>query len=164
MSPVFDGDITKARAVTPPLDPGVYTFELSEPTAFYRKNKKDEEVYGVKFPMRVTGGEYDQRLVFFDTYFHSSGGIGAAKRFAMAVMGHKVDEAAEAQFDKDYNTTPEQKDAMNIDFEQKELGEFWKSLGGRNVVGVLSVSVNNYEGQETLQQKFNRWMPYGTEA
>jgi phosphomannomutase len=157
MTPIFEGDLASAKAHTPPLDTGTYVFEVGDPQVFARLNKQNKESFGIKFPLRVVEGEQTDRLIFFDTYFHSQGGIDAAKRFAMAVMGFKVDELNEKSFNEKYGNS---KDAT-IDFDDKELGPFWQGLRGKNVVGVVSVSINNYEGNETLQQKFNRWMPYG---
>jgi hypothetical protein len=156
--PVFGGDITSSKAVSPPLEKGLYTFTVGDPQVFSRFNKKNEEVYGIKFPLRVTDGPEADHLIFYDTYFHSEGGVGAAKRFAMAVMGYKVDEASERKFNNEHGKDQE---AMHIDFAEKELGDFWKSLGGKNVVGDLDITTSMYEGNEQLQQKFKKWLPYG---
>lgn len=156
--PQFDGDVASLNAVSPPLDPGIYTFQLDEPQVFSRLNRKNEESYGIKFPLRVVDGEKKGHLIFFDCYFNGEAGGSAAKRLAMAVMGFEVNESNEKKFNAQFGSD---KESMHIDFEEKELGSFWKSLGGRNVVGSLGTKMNSFEGEEKLQQQYKKWTPYG---
>lgn len=160
MTPIFTGDsLQNAEAIRPPLDKGVYIFEIGTITTFNRiKKDSTEEVYGLNVPLKVSDGEKQGESAFLQLYFHTSGAIGMAKRFAMAAMGYKTDASGEREYNKMLASLPEE-DKL-IDFTQKDVTGMWKKLIGSTVVGDVDQRIN--ETNNEPQQNFKKWMPYSS--
>lgn len=159
MTPIFTGDsLQNAEAIKPPLEKGIYTFEIGTITTFNRlKKDTNEEVYGLNVPLKVSEGYKKGESTFLQLYFHTAGAIGMAKRFAMAAMGYKGDAPGERAYNKHLAALSEEDKV--IDFEHKEVTGMWKELIGSTVVGDVDIRMNEQNGE--AQQNFRRWIPYG---
>lgn len=157
MAPNFDFDPTKDTATTEIYPKDDYEIQVGEPKSFLRtaaKDTPDEHLsYGVRFPLTIRGGEYDgKKINNFSIYHHSDGARTMGKQFLMAVLGYGRSKSEEQRFNEDMAG----KD-WKCDYETGAVGDAFRELTGKRVIGSLDVQKNKQSGEE--QQAFKGWRP-----
>lgn len=145
----YEYDPSKTQATIEVLEKGDYEFLIGEPKSFIRKNKKNEDSYGIRFPLTAEG---KTKPVYYTCYLHSEGAQGMTKRFQMAAMGFKNNKTDEARFDAEVIGMD-----WNFDPEAGTVGEAWRKFTGKRVVGSVDVSPNTETGEP--QQNWKSWRP-----
>jgi len=140
---------TAAQEIFPKDD---YEISLGTPKSFIRQNQKGEDSYGVRFQLTIEDGAYKGKHIPFTCYLHSEGAQSMTKRFQMAVMGCKSNQAGEAEFNEQFGPLD-----WSIDPEAGTCGEGWSKMAGARVIATLDVGKNTQTGDQ--QQNFKSWRP-----
>lgn len=147
MSPRYNFDPSQASATIEVLPKATYEFQVGEPKSFIRQNSKDEDSYGIRYPLTVmTEGPHHNKRVYYSTYYQSDGGQGFAKQFLMACLGYAKTPAEEKRF----NAEQGGKD-WSYDPETGGVGDGYRQVTGQRVVGDLDISKNNRTGDDMQQ-------------
>lgn len=156
-APMFTFNPADVSAVMEVLPKGEYEFIVGEPQSFIRKNQKDEDSYGVRFPLVLaedSNGKRKGTRIFYNTYGQSEGAQAIAKQFLMAVHGYPRKEEDEKRFNADFAG----KD-WNYDPNKKTVGDAWMSVKGKRVKGSLDIGINNKSGEQMQQFNAGCWAP-----
>lgn len=158
MAPAFNFDPSSVTSNIEVLPKQEYELQVGEPKAFIRKNRKGEDSYGIRYPLTAKApDEYNGKKVFFSTYYQSEGAQSMAKQFMMAVMGYGKGKPEEDRFNDDFRG----KD-WSFDPETGAVGDAYRELVGKRVIGSLDVGKNDETGDPT--QKFAGWRPIASGA
>lgn len=150
--PKYNYDPSKTTAAIEVFPADDYEFIIGEPKTFLRKNTKDEDSYGVMFPLQVAEGELKGKRTIYSCYLHSEGGQTFTKQFQLAVYGYKRDAAGEREFNSKFGDAD-----WTFDPESSHLGDAWRKMAGSRVIGALTVGKNNKTDEP--QQQFKSWRP-----
>lgn len=150
--PRYEYDPSKSQATIEIFPKDEYEFIVGEPKAFIRKNRKNQDSFGVRVSLTHTEGAYKGKRTVFTCYLHSEGAQSMSKRFQMAVFGYE----AKAEAEQDFNKATSGLD-WSFDPETGSVGAAWKQLGGARVIGNLDVGKN--EETDEPQQVFKSWRP-----
>lgn len=150
----FEFDPTTVVASMEVFPKGEYELQVGEPKSFLRQAGEDKhDSYGIRYPLVVKlPGEYDGKRTSFSTYYQSEGSQAMAKQFIMAVLGYGKGKPEEERFDRDYRG----KD-WGFDPETGAVGDMYRELVGKRVIGSLDVQKNNNTGDP--MQSFKSWRP-----
>ena len=157
MTPSFNFDPTKDTASSEVFPKDDYEIQVGEPKSFLRTAAKgtpnEHDSYGVRFPLTIRGGEYEgKKINNFSVYHQSEGARAVGKQFLMAVLGYKKGKQEEQRFNEDMAG----KD-WKCDYETGAVGDAFREVTGKRVVGSLDVKKNPQNGEE--QQDFKAWRP-----
>ncbi len=152
--PRFEFDPTKVAANIEVYPKGDYEFIVGEPKAYIKKSGEDQhDSYGTRYALTIAlPDEYKGKRTVYSTYLQSEGGQSMAKQFMMAVLGYGKGKAEENRFDSDMRG----KD-WSLDFETGGVGDMYRELTGKRVIGTLDVQINKNTGDE--MQNFKGWRP-----
>lgn len=142
--------VTTSLEVFPKDD---YEFVIGEPKTFFRQNSKGGDSYGIRLPLTIGTGDYQNKRTLVSLYFQSEGAQSMAKQFQMAALGYGKGRTEEERFNKDWGG----KD-WSFDTDSGAVGDAWRELVGNRVVGTLDVTISD-SGDE--QQQFKGWRPLG---
>jgi len=164
--PRYEFDPSKDQAGMVVLPKGTYEFIVGEPKSFIRKNSKNEDSYGVRYPLTVADGEKKGTRISYSTYYQSEGGRGMAKQFLMAVLGYKArgegSQGEEDRFNNDFRGQD-----WSFDPEEGAVGDAFRAVVGQRVIGILDVQpAKDRDGNETGQenQQFVSWLPISAQV
>lgn len=153
--PRYEFDPSKVAATIEVFPKGDYEFQVGEPKSFIRKNKKNEDSFGIRFPLTImedmNGGHAKGKRTVNTGYQHSECAQAMTKQFVMAVLGYEGNQAGEKMFDaeqagKDWSFDPD----------TGAVGDAWRQVTGKRVVGSLDVGKNEETGDP--QQQFKKWI------
>lgn len=154
--PRFEFDPSTVVASIETFPKQEYEFQVGEPKAFAKKSgegEKEHDSYGVRFSLVIKQpDEYNNKRTIFSTYMQSEGAQAMAKQFMMAVMGYKKNIEEEKRYDADVRG----KD-WGLDFSTGAVGDAWRELTGKRVIGALDITKNNKTGDP--MQQFVSWRP-----
>ena len=152
MSPRFEFDPTTVVASMEVYPKGEYEFVIGEPKSFQRQAGEDKhDSFGIRYPLVIKApDEYDGKRTVFSTYYQSEGSQAMAKQFIMAVLGYGKGKPEEERFDRDMRG----KD-WSFDPETGAVGDIYRELTGKRVIGSLDVQKNNNTGDP--MQAFKGW-------
>ena len=153
--PRFEFDPTKVSASIEIFEKNEYEFQVGEPKSFMRKNRKNEDSYGVRFPLTIMEGVHKGKRTVFSTYQQSEGAQAMTKQFLMAVLGYEKNRAGEDRFNEDVRG----KD-WSFDPETGAVGDIWREATGQRVYGSLDIAKNDETGDP--MQQFKGWRPIGS--
>lgn len=151
--PSFNGDPSRVSATLEVLPKDDYEFTAGEPKAFLKKNDDGTvKNFGLRIKL-ITQNEGPQKgkPVVHTLWYHTDGALPMNKRFIMATLGYPADKENERRFDKDV----EGKD-WNIDFETGAVGDAYREMVGKRVVGNFDVKLDANMNQ---QQDIKGWRP-----
>jgi hypothetical protein len=154
MSPRFEFDPTTVVASMEVFPKGEYEMVVGEPKAFLRQAGEDKhDSYGIRYSLVIKQpDEYDGKRTIFSTYYQSEGSQSMAKQFIMAVLGYGRGKPEEERFDRDMRG----KD-WSFDPETGGVGDIYRELTGKRVIGSLDTQKNNQTGDP--MQSFKSWRP-----
>lgn len=154
----YEFDPSKVAATIEVFPKGDYEFQVGEPKSFIRKNKKNEDSFGIRFPVTImediSHGKSKGKRTVVTGYQQSEGAQAMTKQFVMAVLGYANNQTEEKRFDaeqagKDWGFDPE----------TGAVGDAWRQATGKRVIGQLDEGKNEETGDP--QQKFVKWIPIG---
>ena len=133
-----------------------YVVTIREPKPYFNAasdtSKKDRE--GIQFPLVVTEGEYENKLMLFRPDFNLDFGPGQAKQLAMAAYGYTRKQ------EKEFNKDQAEKDwSLNTDPSNASLGDGWTDCKGRTVIANVDITIAK-DGSGNEFQKFVSFEPY----
>ena len=153
----YNPNIMGSAATVLLLSKDTYQFVPSEPKTFKRtstdpKTKKEREIFGISYGLRVKGGQFDGKTIPLQFYMHTEGGFGMAKQFIMACMGYEVTQEGEAQFNADHADAD-----FSFDPDTNEIGEYWKKPTG----ALVEADCDERANPNNLNQKNQtfKWRP-----
>jgi hypothetical protein len=155
--PRYEFDPSQDNAVTLVLPKDDYEFVVGEPKSFQRKNAKNEDSFGVRYPLTVAEGQYQGKRIFYSTYYQSQGGRDMAKVFLMAVNGYPRNAEGEEGFNEEFKGAD-----WAFNPEDTSVGEAFRSVVGKRVRGSLDIQpAKDREGNLTGEQnqQFQTWSP-----
>lgn len=131
-----------------------YLFILGEPKVFSGVTKSGKnagkENYGVGFSLTVKDGEKEGKRQFTRCFESSEEAQAMSKQFKMAVLGYDRTKADEARFNAEWGS----KD-WSFDTDSGAVGDAWREMTGRLVVGILDVEIDKDTGDE--RQVWKGW-------
>jgi hypothetical protein len=156
-APRFEFDPSTVVASIEVFPKQEYEFQVGEPKAFKRTAAQgtdtEHDSYGVRFPLVIKQpDQYNNKRTIFSTYLQSEGAQAMAKQFIMAVMGYAKGIEAEKKYDADARG----KD-WSLDFPTGAVGDAWRELTGKRVIGTLDQTKNKTTGDP--MQQFVSWRP-----
>ena len=155
-APRFEFDPSTVVASIEVFPKQEYEFQVGEPKPFKKtsgEGDKEHESFGVRFSLAIKRpDEYSTKRTVYSTYLHSEGGQAMAKQFMMATMGFEKGTKGEKAYDEEARG----KD-WSIDFELGAVGDAWRELTGKRVIGALDIQKNNKTGD--AMQNFTGWRP-----
>lgn len=155
----FNFDPTTVVASMEVYPKGEYELQVGEPKAFLRQAGEDKhDSYGIRYPLTIKLPDaYDGKRTVFSTYYQSEGAQAMAKQFIMAVLGYGKGKPEEDRFDRDMRG----KD-WGFDPETGAVGDAYRELTGKRVIGSLDIQKNNNTGDP--MQAFKSWRPLSSGA
>lgn len=155
----FNFDPTTVVASMEVFPKGEYEFQVGEPKSFLRQAGEDKhDSYGIRYPLVIKlPDEYNGKRTVFSTYYQSEGSQAMAKQFMMAVFGYSKGKPEEERFDRDMRG----KD-WGFDPETGAVGDAYRELTGKRVIGSLDIQKNNNTGDP--MQSFKSWRPLSSGA
>jgi len=156
-APRFEFDPSTVVASIEVFPKQEYEFQVGEPKAFKRTagagTEKEHDSFGVRFSLTIKQpDQYSNKRTVFSIYLQSEGGAAMGKQFMMACMGYGKGKKEEDAYD----ATVRGKD-WGLDFETGGVGDAWRELTGKRVIGALDVTKNKNTGDE--MQQFQSWRP-----
>lgn len=150
--PRYEWDPSKTQSSIEVFPKGEYEVVVGEPKSFIRKNRKNEDSYGIRFSLTVADGPYRGKRTIYTAYLHSEGAQSMAKRFQMAVFGFHNRPDSE----KEFNERTAGLD-WSFDPETGQCGEGWRQMAGAHVIANVDVQKNPENDEEN--QNFKSWRP-----
>lgn len=154
MSPRFENSPANVVATMEVFPKDDYLFGIGEPKPFFRQNSKGQDSYGIRLSLVVKEGAYEKKRTVVSLYEHSEGAQMMGKQFKMAALGYGKGRAEEQRFDAEWGT----KD-WSFDTDSGAVGDGWRELTGKLIIGSLDVGINENSGDE--QQQFKGWRVAG---
>jgi hypothetical protein len=151
--PNFAPNLSKVAGTITVLPKDSYEFIIGEPKAYLRQNKKQEDMHGVQYPLKVVGGPMDGKMIYFSAGMHNDGSAGATKRFMMAAYGFEVSSDNEKLFDETTENLPQ---GYNTD--DKSVEDFWRRPVGTRILADVDQNVDPNDSSKVYQQ-FVAWYP-----
>src|SRR3982751_862294 len=150
MTPRFEFDPSTVAASIETFPKGEYEVIVGEPKTFVRQAGEDKhDSFGIRYSLVIKQpDEYDGKRTVFSTYYQSEGSQAMAKQFMMAVLGYGKGKPEEERFDRDVRG----KD-WSIDFESGTVGEMYRELTGKRVIGSFDITKNANTGDPMQQFK-----------
>lgn len=142
--PNYEPNLTDVQSTLEVFPKGEYEFKITSAKSFEKSKEDGSKTVGIRFPMEEA--ESGKKTIY-TLYVHSEGAMGFAKRFVMAAYGYSVDSEGENKFNNDYRGAD-----WSIDTENGTVGEIWKDLIGKRVVGVVDTKIGPNGDQ---QQEWN---------
>lgn len=150
--PRYEYDPSKTSAVQEIFPKDDYEIVVGEPKSFIRKNRKNEDSYGVRFMLTIDEGQYKGKKLMYTCYLHTEGSQSMTKRFQMAVFGFKN----KAEDEKAFDAATAGLD-WAFDPETGTCGEAWHKMAGAHVIAGLDIDKNKETDEPT--QGFKSWRP-----
>lgn len=147
--PIFKPDPSKVSASIEILEKDDYEFTIGEPRAFFRKNRNQQDSYGIRFPLTVAEGRKKGTKIFISLYQQSEGAQSMAKQFMIAAYGFPSTREGEKAFDAQFAGSD-----WGFDTDVGACGEAWKGPVGKRIIGSLDVGISETGEQ---QQQFKKW-------
>lgn len=149
--PEFNPNLMANNAITEVLPKDEYTLTIFEPKAYSRKFTKDgveQEIIGVRYPMKVADGVHVGKRVFPEFSLNSDAGLGAFIRFLMAALGFEPTAEGEKKFKEQYGAVD-----YKLDPDSGHLGDAYRLVTGKAVHCILDSRTT--DGKE--YQSFKTW-------
>ena len=134
-----------------------YEFQVGEPKAFRRTagqgTDNEHDSFGVRCSLVIKQpDEYNNKRTIFSLYLQSEGAQAMAKQFIMAVMGYAKNITEEKKYDAEARGKN-----WDLDFSTGAVGDAWRELTGKRVIGSLDQTKNKTTGDP--MQQFVSWRP-----
>lgn len=151
--PPFNPNVAANSAITEVLPKDEYLLTAFEPKAFSRKYKdkdgNEQELIGVRFPMKVADGTHSGKKVYPEFTLNNDGGLGAFKRFLMAILGFEATPAGEQAFNEKHGALD-----YTIDADSGHLGDAYRLATGKAVYCTLDSRSGN---DGAVYQSYKTW-------
>lgn len=150
----YTWDATKSSVTFENYPKGDYEMTVGDPKAFlYERKDGKPDSRGVRYAMRIVGGEYDGKPASFSAFFGDDGANSWLKQLLMSANGFEIDKKGEREFEAWAASQN-----LNIDFDALTLGEGWHTPVGKNVIASLDLVVNKND-PEKVYQNFSAFRP-----
>lgn len=134
-----------------------YEFVIGEPKAFHSPANEaldKKENYGVRYTLTVAEGEMKGKKYIKNCYQHSQGARDFSKQFQIAAAGLDPKNGGDEEFNSRYGDMD-----WGFNSDTNRVGEGWRMLEGKRVVGEMDVKINDSTGDK--QQAEKGWRPVG---
>lgn len=134
---------TSLRVLYDPLSDDAELTVLSVDAIQGQIKADNTQSLGVRLKCRFVGGPYDTKMLDVILWLHTEDSVRITKQNQMAVFGYE--QKREAEFN-DWSRNID----WTVDGDNKELGDGWRAMVGRNVNAKIDVKPNKQTGE--LQQ------------
>ena len=153
--PRYTPNQTNASATFTIFPKDQYEFVIGEPKPFETTKEKDGVSsvvnHGIRYTLTcVSSGAFNGKKYIKTCYMHSAGSEDMTKQFMQAAHGFEMNSDGEAQFNDKILTLDQ-----SYDPETGEVGDYWSSIKGGRILGVLEPKM--YENKEQNSEK--GWSP-----
>lgn len=148
--PRANASLVAAQATFLVLPKSIQEFTVGKPKLFSATNKEGKPNFGLRYTLKVIGGEHDGKSVTHTLYMHTDATAGINKQFVMAALGYEVGEEGEALFNQEHAD-----DDVTIDTDNNFIAELYKSLEGSRIKAEVDRKTYN-----NIESNTFTWMPF----
>lgn len=151
----FDFDPNSVQANLEVLPKDTYTFEVKSVKPFESDKTANggKHTWGVRFVMKVVGGDKNNATVIFNGFMHNDGSQKNTKKCLMSLYGYgpkQEKEFNDAMGAKDWTYDPD-----------GTVGSVWSETVGKLVIGSVEVQMGEGQAAGMEFQNFKDWQVYG---